>query len=397
MNTKDDLKHVKRLLVPPDILIVALLLGLMPVFSAQSQPLLEYRDPVLGPRDILDIQVFDEEALSMTVVVSASGDFSFPLLERVQAQGRTASELSRHMEQRLLDERFLRYPSVNVLVQEQKYSSVMLTGAVAKQGPAAIYPDMTLRNFLAEHGGILEAEASATIVLKRPTGETIQIVRESIHTTEKQGYGDLSLTPGDVLLVPYAKYIYVTGAVNAPGGFPMTRTLTLEDALGLAGGRSDAGGQLLMWYRPSEPDGPTVMSISYTEYDTHPRIRKATLSEGDSLYVTQEDFVFVGGEVTRPGSYPWKPGMTLLSAILEAGDRNFVSSSGVTLLRVDENGKQVFTTHSYTRMRKRGNDIPVEPGDIIHVQSNILLDIPFTIRRLNPFSFSLQVAEAALF
>lgn len=376
------------------IKLALLLIALLTSSGTYAQSF--YQDPVLGPRDVLDIQVYNEPALSMTVVVSASGDFAFPLLERVQAQGLTASELGKKMEDRLLSERFLRTPSVNIMIKEQRHSAVMLTGAVIEKGLAPIYPGMSLREMLSEQGGVLEDQAGPTLVVKRRTGEEIQVLREAMYTAQAEGKGDLALEPGDTLLVPFAKYIYVNGAVNSPGGFPLTRDLTIADALGLAGGRSEQGGRLLMWYRPDAEDGPQVVSFSYKEYGSNTSIRTAKLAPGDSLFVTQNDFVFVGGEVNRPGSYPWKPGMTMLAAVVEAGDRNVVASGGITLVRVNDEGEQRLTQHSYNDLRKNGRDIPLEPGDIIHVQSNLLFDIPYTIRRLNPFSFSLTVAESAL-
>ena len=101
-------------------------------------------DPVIGPRDVLDIKVYDEPGLSLTVVVSASGEFSFPLLRRVQVAGKTADELGLHMEQRLRDEHFLLDPSVSVILKEQNSTVVTLLGAVTKPGVVPIYPGMPL-------------------------------------------------------------------------------------------------------------------------------------------------------------------------------------------------------------------------------------------------------------
>ena len=91
-------------------------------------------DPTVGPGDILRIEVYDEPALSLQLVVSASGEFSYPLLRRVVASGHTAHSLAREMEQRLSDEQYLRYPSVNVVIVEQRSSVVTLSGAVNNPG-----------------------------------------------------------------------------------------------------------------------------------------------------------------------------------------------------------------------------------------------------------------------
>ena len=119
------------------------------------------------------------------------------------------------------------------------------------------------------------------------------------------------------------------------------------------------------------------------------------MNPGDSLYLTQNDSVFIGGEVTTPGMYPWMPEMTLLSGILSAGDRTFVGSKTIHLIRPNAEGKQVKSKHKYSDIRRdKKKNIRLLPGDIIHISSNLLLDVPFTLRKINPFTLTVDTFKS---
>lgn len=366
------------------LISVALLLAIHIQAGGQTD---RYRDPLLGPRDVLDIQVYGESNLSMVVVISASGDFSFPLLQRVKAAGRTADELGRYMEKRLKDERFLRNPSITVRIQDQKHFTVTLLGAVAKPGAVPIYPSMSIHQLLAEQGGIIHEKASPYIHIQRLNGNRIEVPREALENDEiDERMNDLALEPGDVVIVPEAKNVYVLGAVNKPGGYPLNQTLTLDDALGLAGGRNKTGGSTMLWHHLDDSKDAQLITFTYTQYQNDPEIRNSKVSPGDSIYLNQSDFIFIGGQVNRPGTFPWSEDLTLLSAIYTAGDLTAIADNTIWLIREDESGKQVKTRHSYYGIRKKGRDIQILPGDIIQVQPNPVLNIGLTLKGVNPLT-----------
>lgn len=350
------------------------------------------KDPVLGPRDIIEIMVFDEPSLSMTVVISASGEIPFPLLKRVKAGGKTADELSRHMEERLLKEKFLANPSVNVIVKDQRSAVVTVTGAVKIPGVVSIYPGMQVQELIAKQGGVLPELAGPFINIQRATGEMLKIERKALahSSASTPAEGNLELQPGDLIIIPEADSFYVLGAVTTPGGIPYTKRVNLGEALGMAGGRKANAGNTLLWYHNPPNEDPKLLTFTYHQYEKDPVVRQAEVLPGDSLHVTQNDSVFVGGDVTHPGTHPWSPGMTLLSAVVAAGDRTVTGANTVRLYRADENGRQVLTEHSYGNLKKGKGGLEVLPGDVIVVTSNIL-KIPLTLRQVNPFSLPVSL------
>lgn len=111
-----------------DAQIPATAVGATPVGFAVDQG---YR---IGPTDKLNIRVFQVEDLSFDeIFVDANGSLQMPLIGAVPAAGMTADELSRDLERRL-GERYLRNPSVTVIVTEAASQKITVDGAVTKPG-----------------------------------------------------------------------------------------------------------------------------------------------------------------------------------------------------------------------------------------------------------------------
>src|SRR5664280_3679112 len=71
---------------------------------------------IIGPEDVLDIFVWKEESLTKTVPVRIDGKISLPLLDDVQASGRTPLQLKEEITKRLSG--FVDNPTVTVTVKE---------------------------------------------------------------------------------------------------------------------------------------------------------------------------------------------------------------------------------------------------------------------------------------
>ena len=88
----------------------------------------------IRPGDVLDINVFREEELSLEkATVDADGNIQLPLLGSVDAVGLTAAEFARELERRFAT-RFLVDPSVSVSIVEAARRNVTVGGAVTKPG-----------------------------------------------------------------------------------------------------------------------------------------------------------------------------------------------------------------------------------------------------------------------
>ena len=87
--------------------------------------------------------------------------------------------------------------------------------------------------------------------------------------------------------------------------------------------------------------------------------RKLLQKPNVSVEITEYRPIFVLGEVNRPGEYPYKPGMTTLSAVSTAG--------GFTYRAVTDMGSVVRTTDGTTTEGTVTRRSLVQPGDVLTI------------------------------
>lgn len=195
---------------------------------------------VIGGMDILEINVYQEQDLSGTFRVSASGDIPFPLVGDVQVAGLTPPQAQEKLEA-LLRDGYLKRPQVAVAVKEYRSKGVSVLGAVNKPGAYQLWGGrVTLLDLLSMAGGVILEEGSKSLILLRPDahGETKSITF-NLDRLLKEGDAALNVTvqPHDAIYVAKADAIIVYGEVKNPGTYPIESTaMTVLEALSKAGG-----------------------------------------------------------------------------------------------------------------------------------------------------------------
>lgn len=228
---------------------------MLAALSSKKDP---YRDYRIGPEDLLEITVFEDERLNKIVRVSSQGNVSFPLLGILRVKGLTAVELEKELRD-LLAEKYFQDPHVSVFIREYRSQRISVMGAVEKPNTFEVTGQKTILDMLAMAGG-LKTEAGRLLFLIRPfafkdevaksEGETENQIPKAmvIDLDQLLVKGDLSLnlslSHGDVINVPASGKVFVGGEVRSPGGFPLGgKKLTLSQALALAGGlKTEAAG-----------------------------------------------------------------------------------------------------------------------------------------------------------
>ncbi|WOF44575.1 polysaccharide export protein [Sphingopyxis indica] len=138
--------------------------AVIPAPSSQAAPS-EYR---IGPLDILKITVFQEPDLSLEEVpVDASGNILFPLIGQVAVSGKTSTELSNAIADRL-GEKYLVDPQVSTIVSTSASQNVTVEGAVNKPGVFPLQGPTTLLQAMAlSEGPTQTAKLREVIVFRR--------------------------------------------------------------------------------------------------------------------------------------------------------------------------------------------------------------------------------------
>ena len=123
---------------------------LMSTLSSKRDP---YRDYKIGPEDLLEISVFEDEKLNKTVRVSSQGNISLPLLGILRVKDLTANELEKEIRD-LLAEKYFQDPHVSVFIKEYRSQRISVMGAVEKPGVFDVTGQKTILDMLAMAGGL---------------------------------------------------------------------------------------------------------------------------------------------------------------------------------------------------------------------------------------------------
>jgi polysaccharide biosynthesis/export protein len=186
---------------------------------------------IIGPEDVLEVQVWERKDLNQTVFVRPDGRTSLPLVGEIMVAGKTIQELQDHLAQ--VYEKTVQSAIVTVIVKEIKSRPVYFVGGFARPGPMQLTREMTLMQALSVVGVLPGGDAENGYVLR---GDK-RIAVDFYKLLQK---GDLSqnsrLEPGDTVVVPIADLVYVQGEVRAPSPLKYTTDLTLLKAITQAGG-----------------------------------------------------------------------------------------------------------------------------------------------------------------
>lgn len=210
---------------------------------------------VIGPRDVLTIQVFDTE-ISGKYTVEADGTFSFPLIGRIEAAGRTLREFEEDLRSKLADG-YYRNPQVSVAVDQYRSQQIFVIGEVRTPGPVPLTGGMTLVEAIARAGSTLPSASGEVVVVRPPQTGTdadagvvtpatpgqegaAEIFRANIRRLEAgELQQNIQLADGDTIYVPRAETAYVFGEVRSPGAYAIQKDMTVLQALSLAGGATE--------------------------------------------------------------------------------------------------------------------------------------------------------------
>lgn len=164
-------------------------------------------DYKIGPGDKLQVYVWQNPELSVTVPVRQDGKVSTPLVEDMIAAGKTASELARDIETVIGE--YVRTPKVNVFVMEAEsaFSQVKITGQVKNPQALAYREGMTVLDALLAVGGLTDfAAGNRAKVVRTVNGKSEEIPVRLGRLNDGDMQQNLALKPGDVLLVPQSRF-----------------------------------------------------------------------------------------------------------------------------------------------------------------------------------------------
>jgi polysaccharide biosynthesis/export protein len=160
-------------------------------------------DYVIGADDVLSIMFWRDKDLSAPeVVVRPDGMVTLPLLNDVQAAGRTPEQLGNAI--REAARKYVEDPNPTVIVKEIKSRRVFITGRIEKPGPYPINGKTTILQLIAMAGGLREYVDGKDISLMRTEQGKQSVYAFNYQDVVKKKYlhQNIELKPGDVVVVP---------------------------------------------------------------------------------------------------------------------------------------------------------------------------------------------------
>jgi polysaccharide biosynthesis/export protein len=155
----------------------------------------------IGIGDVVEITVWKNPELSVTVPVRPDGRISVPLLGDIQAAGMTPLALKETLAEGFSE--FVTAPGVSVVIKEIKSQRVFVTGEVTAPGVFDLAPRTKLMQILAMAGGLTPYAKGKVIVLRDRGGKDrrYEIDVDSIVSGRKPA-DNLVLQAGDTIVVP---------------------------------------------------------------------------------------------------------------------------------------------------------------------------------------------------
>ena len=159
----------------------------------------------IGPGDTLRVFVWGNPGLSDEVPVRPDGRISVPLLEDVEAAGKTPTELARDIEGEL--SAFVADPLVTVIVTDfvgPSTQQVRVVGEATEPQAIPYRSDMTLLDVMIAAGGLTEFAAGNRATLVRTADGQAQEYRVRLDDLLRNGdiSANVAMRPGDVVIIP---------------------------------------------------------------------------------------------------------------------------------------------------------------------------------------------------
>lgn len=211
---------------------------LNPAQAAEPQ-----RDYILGPGDVVRVNVYQNQDLSLEARVSESGTISYPLLGQVRIGGMSVPLAERAIADGLRNGNFVKQPQVSVMVMQVRGHQASVLGMVTRPGR---YPleqaGLRMSELLAIAGGISPGGSDQITLSGMRDGRPLRVVIDVPSLFSAAGKtNDPVIANGDTIYVERMPMVFIYGEVQRPGAMRLERDMTVIQALATGGGLTQRG------------------------------------------------------------------------------------------------------------------------------------------------------------
>ncbi|NRA54160.1 MAG: SLBB domain-containing protein [Gammaproteobacteria bacterium] len=272
-------------------------------------------DYLMGPGDVIKIQIYGKDNKQYSLVVARSGNIQLPELGPVSVMGLSFEELKRILT-RKIKERYIGVES-SISLGELRSIRIIIAGESYKPGTYSVSALSTITQALFLSGGINGIGSLRNIQLNRG-GKLVGRFDLYELLTKGVAKNDLRLQSGDIIFIPpVGTSVAIKGEVRRPAIYEMKAGENISDLIGLAAGlKANSYPQASLLQTFDKNHLPKLVSVDLMTRQG----RKLKLKDGDVLTVksttnrVQQQVTLVGA-VNRPGVYQWRKGMAISDVI----------------------------------------------------------------------------------
>ncbi len=246
---------------------------------------------VLGPGDMVNVRVYQDDDMNVTLRVRPDGKLVLPLAGAVAVDGLTELEAAERIREKLAGD-YYRDPLVNVEVTEFVANRAYVLGGVRKPGSYPIHAKDRVLDLVQRAGGMVGEGGGFAFIYDQNDAEggapaAVQRVSLTDILQSADFQQNVPVRSGATVYVGGHSNVFVMGAVKNPGAYQLTAGVTLLRALSLAGGPTPRANEEKVWIYRGTPIQGTQTNI---EDVIDEQAEDPLLLPGDLVFVPQRFF-----------------------------------------------------------------------------------------------------------
>ncbi len=274
-------------------------------------------DYVLGPGDDLIVNMWGGQSNRLSRTIDRQGQIDLPQAGTIMINGMTIAEAQNAIQQALGAQ--FNNEHVEISLGRLRTVRVYVVGDVQRPGAYDVSSLSTPLSALYAAGG--PTSRGSLRILRQYRGDNLVREIDLYDFLLKGVRSDVErLLPGDTLMVPpFGSQVTVEGMVHRPAIYELNGEKTLNQVIDLAGGVLDTASlKQINVARIVAQQRRTMVSLQLPDdaAGVATKLAEFSVQGGDDVVISQilpynQDAVYLGGHVYRPGKYPYKDGMTI--------------------------------------------------------------------------------------
>jgi polysaccharide biosynthesis/export protein len=327
---------------------------------------------IVGPGDVLSVQLIGERGGNHTLTVNRDGMVDFPQLGPIAVAGMRFTAVKELLERSVAEQMIGMRASGSM--GPLRSIQVFVLGDAERPGSYTVSGLSTITNALFVSGGVKSIGSLRNIQLKRG-GQLVR--RLDLYDLLLAGdtSNDVRLLPGDVIFIPpVGPTVAASGEVQRPAIYEIAEGASAADVLYLAGGLTpEADPRTATLDRIDARRNRTVLDLDLTTAQA----RGTRLQTGDALRIqairdSLEGAVALEGHVHRTGGVQFRPGMRLTDLVGSLDELKPLADMHYVLIRREAGPDRRVSVLSadlaaaFTQPRSDA-DPPLQPRDRVYV------------------------------